>query len=187
MDSRSAVNHENVSNFTFLCLIFVLLFMIMKCIERGASPAIPPGPFPWPVIGNFLQVGENPHIKLFRMARTYGPIMSLSVSARLVVVGSSAMAAMEMLKTNDRVLFRVMDYIIPKGSQVIINTWAMACYPSVGDDPSSFIPDQFLDSSFDFKGNDFEYVPVGSGQRMCPKWPMDARKVPYIVASLMIH
>ncbi|KAL0403116.1 UNVERIFIED_CONTAM: putative (S)-N-methylcoclaurine 3'-hydroxylase isozyme 2 [Sesamum radiatum] len=462
MDSRNAVNHVNVSNLTFLSLIFVLLFMIMKCIARGSSPAIPPGPFPWPVIGNFLQVRENPHIKLSRMARTYGPIMSLRVGAQLVVVGSSVKAAMEILKTHDRVLsgrhlsytqpascpklnqywigfarecndqwkhlrsicraglfsvkaiesqveirernvvnmvkflheregqlvnmsevihnlvfntmynillsrdvvgfgpdgggagpelkeltgqflnllaatnvadlfpilhgldiqgiqkkvrkitekmfvmwqdivrerrdqrrkgFRaqedfldslleiglsdnhinhlllelllagtdtttltiiwaladliknnnarsklrdeltvrigdktiqeseimdlpylqaciresirlhppvpfllprratqsskVMDCIIPKGSRVIINTWAMARDPSVWDDPSSFIPERFLDSSMDFKGNDFEYVPFGSGRRMCPGWPMAARVVPYVVASLI--
>ncbi|KAL0382334.1 UNVERIFIED_CONTAM: putative (S)-N-methylcoclaurine 3'-hydroxylase isozyme 2 [Sesamum calycinum] len=422
MDPRNAViNHENVSNFTFLSLMFVLLFMIMRCIARGASPAIPPGPFPWPVIGNFLQVRENPHIKLSRMARNYGPIMSLRVGARLVVVGSSVKAAVEILKTHDRVLSgrhlsytqpascpkinhywigfarecndqwkhlrsicraglfsvkaierqveireknvvnmvkflneregqlvnmseviynlvfntmynillsrdviwgmqkkvrkitekmfvmwqdivrerrdqrskgvraqedfldslleiglsdnhinylllelllagtdtttltiiwaladliknknalsklrdeltrrigdktiqeselmdlpylqacikesirlhppvpfllprratqssKVMDYIVPKGSRVIINTWAMARDPSIWDAPSSFIPERFLDSSMDFRGNDFEYVPFGSGRRMCPGWPMAARNVPYVVASLI--
>ncbi|KAK4403570.1 putative (S)-N-methylcoclaurine 3'-hydroxylase isozyme 2 [Sesamum angolense] len=125
MDSRNAViNHENVSNFTFLSLMFVLLFMIMRCIARGASPAIPPGPFPWPVIGNFLQVGENPHIKLSRMAGNYGPIMSLRVGARLVVVGSSVKAAVEILKTHDRVLSgRHLSYTQPASCPKINQYW----------------------------------------------------------------
>ncbi|KAI3471106.1 hypothetical protein Pfo_027769 [Paulownia fortunei] len=463
MSSRNVndENSENVISFLFtLSLISVLMFMVMKCIRPRVSPAIPPGPYPWPIIGNLLQIGKNPHIKLASMARTYGPIMSLRLGARLVVVGSSVKAATEILKTHDCVLSarhlsythpasspkvnqyavgfakecndqwkylrnicraglfsakaiqcqvkireknvvnmvkylharegelvnmgvvifnivlntmgnilfsrdvfgfgpdgkgtelmeltrkflnllvtpnmadlfpimhgwdiqgmqkkvrkinqkmftmwqhileerkekrskgigvqedfldslleiglsdnhinhlllelllagtdtttttiiwaltdliknkhamsklrdelankigdqtireseimdlpylqacvkesmrlhppvpfllprraiqacKVMDYIIPEGSQVIINTWAMAHDPSIWDDPSSFKPERFLDSGVDFKGNDFEYVPFGSGRRMCPGLPMAARKVPYVVASLV--
>lgn len=80
---------------------------------------------------------------------------------------------------------KVMDYTIPEGTQVIINTWAMARDPSIWDDPTSFQPKRFLESGRDFKGTDFEFVPFGSGRRMCPGLPMAARKVPLIVASLI--
>ncbi|KAL7108435.1 hypothetical protein ACP275_06G112100 [Erythranthe tilingii] len=80
---------------------------------------------------------------------------------------------------------KVMDYTIPKGTQVMINTWAMSRDPSVWADPTRFDPDRFLDSGVDFKGKDFEYIPFGSGRRMCPGLYMAARNVPYVVACLV--
>ncbi|KAL2550353.1 Cytochrome [Forsythia ovata] len=80
---------------------------------------------------------------------------------------------------------KVMNFTIPKGSQVLVNTWAMGRDPTVWVDSSSFKPERFLDSGLDFKGNDFEFVPFGSGRRMCPGLPIVTRQVPYVVATLM--
>ncbi|PIN11931.1 Cytochrome P450 CYP2 subfamily [Handroanthus impetiginosus] len=393
-----------------LSLISILMFIVIKWIRRRVSLKIPPGPYSWPMIGNFLQIGKDPHIKLTSMARTYGPIMSLKLGSWLVVVGHisythpasspnlnrywvgfakecndqwkylrsicraklfsskvldcqakiretnvikmmnylharegkivnmSEVTSNVVLNTMSEILFsrgifklgpefqrlirkfldllvtpnmadlfpimqgwdiqgmqkkvreinekifkmweqilverrekkrkgiraqvdfldtlldiglgtdmtsttiiwaladliknkhimsklrdeltskigynkiiseyeitnlplhpplplllphkaiktcKVMDYTIPKGSQVIINMWAMAHNSSIWDDPSSFKPERFLDSGVDFKGNDFEYIPFGSGRRMCPGLPMAARKVPYVVACLV--
>ncbi|KAK4487372.1 hypothetical protein RD792_006003 [Penstemon davidsonii] len=79
----------------------------------------------------------------------------------------------------------VMNFTIPKGSQVMVNTWAMANDPSIWDDPSSYRPERFLDSGVDFKGNNFEFVPFGSGRRMCPGLPMAFVQVQYVVACLV--
>ncbi|KAK4493031.1 hypothetical protein RD792_018155 [Penstemon davidsonii] len=79
----------------------------------------------------------------------------------------------------------VMNFTIPKGSQVMVNTWAMANNPSIWDDPSSYRPERFLDSGVDFKGNNFEFVPFGSGRRMCPRLPMAFVQVQYVVACFV--
>ncbi|CAI0403692.1 unnamed protein product [Linum tenue] len=82
---------------------------------------------------------------------------------------------------------QVMNYRIPKDSQVIVNVWAIGRDPSVWEDPLSFRPERFIDGSItaDFKGCDFELLPFGSGRRVCPGLPMAAKQVPLILASLI--
>ncbi|PON46237.1 Cytochrome P [Trema orientale] len=51
--------------------------------------------------------------------------------------------------------------------------------------PLVFKPERFVNSSLDFKGNDFQYFPFGSGRRICPGMPMAARQIALVVASLI--
>ncbi|XP_069155737.1 probable (S)-N-methylcoclaurine 3'-hydroxylase isozyme 2 [Solanum lycopersicum] len=79
-----------------------------------------------------------------------------------------------------------MGYRIPKDTQLMVNMWAIARDPKVWDDPSSFKPERFMNSNMDYKGRYFEYIPFGSGRRMCAGEPLASRFVPLLVAS-MIH
>ncbi|KAH0658397.1 hypothetical protein KY289_027145 [Solanum tuberosum] len=79
----------------------------------------------------------------------------------------------------------VMGYRIPKDTQVMVNMWAIVRDPKVWDDPSSFKPERFMNSKMDYKGRDFEYIPFGSGRRMCAGEPLASRFVPLVVASLV--
>uniref|UniRef100_A0A2N9HUN5 Uncharacterized protein n=1 Tax=Fagus sylvatica TaxID=28930 RepID=A0A2N9HUN5_FAGSY len=80
---------------------------------------------------------------------------------------------------------QVMGYTIPKDSQVLVNMWAIGRDSTIWNDPLSFKPERFLDSSLDFKGNHFDYIPFGAGRRICPGQPLATRQVPFIVASLV--
>ncbi|EEF51100.1 (S)-N-methylcoclaurine 3'-hydroxylase isozyme 1 [Ricinus communis] len=80
---------------------------------------------------------------------------------------------------------QVMNYTIPKNSQVLVNFWAIGRDPKYWKDPLIFKPERFLNSNLDYKGNDFEFIPFGSGRRICPGLPMAAKQVPLIVASLI--
>ncbi|KAF8380318.1 hypothetical protein HHK36_027800 [Tetracentron sinense] len=325
-----------------ILLLLPFLFLIFKHIRKpfpSRFPPLPPGPYPWPIIGNLLHMGKKPHVALAQLGQAHGPLISLRLGTQLLIVGSSPAAATEILKIHDRLLcgrhvphvsyaksldhnhlslgwtfecnerwkflrtlcrtelfapkiidaqtnprekkvkemvgflcskegevvrvrevvfatifnflgnifvsedfitfdggekdgsmsgllrriielwttpnisdlypilggfdlqglnkkamecFRricatcqVMNYTIPKDSQVIVNVWAMGRDPAIWEDPLTFKPERFLNSDLDFKGNDFEFVPFGGGRRICPGLPMAVRQIHLTLASLI--
>ncbi|XP_077243124.1 putative (S)-N-methylcoclaurine 3'-hydroxylase isozyme 2 [Tasmannia lanceolata] len=79
----------------------------------------------------------------------------------------------------------VMNYTIPKGCRIFVNLWAIGRDPKAWKDPLKFLPERFLESSLDYKGNNFDFTPFGAGRRMCPGIPLASRIVQLIVASLI--
>ncbi|XP_073124549.1 labd-13Z-ene-9,15,16-triol synthase, chloroplastic-like [Henckelia pumila] len=77
-------------------------------------------------------------------------------------------------------------YTIPKGSRVFLNVWSIHRDPLVWDNPSEFKPDRFFNGSgnFDFTGNNFQYLPFGSGRRICPGILLAERMVMHLLATL---
>lgn len=79
-------------------------------------------------------------------------------------------------------------YAVPKGCTVIFNVWAIMHDPAAWDKPDKFVPERwFLDraAEMDFRGKNFEFLPFGSGRRVCPGMPMAERVVPFILSSLL--
>ncbi|KAJ0750036.1 putative geraniol 8-hydroxylase [Helianthus annuus] len=79
------------------------------------------------------------------------------------------------------------DYIVPKNIQILVNVWAMARDPMYWENPLSFMPERFLKSEVDYKGQHFQFLPFGSGRRMCPGIPLAHRVVSLMVASFVYH
>lgn len=97
----------------FFFFLPLLYFISKKFKSSAASQSIPPGPTPWPILGNIdHMVGKLPHVSLSNLARIYGPLMSLRLGTQYVIVGSSPAAAIEILKTKDRILSA---RYVPKG------------------------------------------------------------------------
>ena len=46
-----------------------------------------------------------------------------------------------------------------------------------------FTPERFLNSTVDFLGNHFEFIPFGAGRRICPGLPMAAIVIPLLLVS----
>ncbi|KAJ9546257.1 hypothetical protein OSB04_025964 [Centaurea solstitialis] len=91
--------------FILILLPLPLLYFFFRLITNSSKrPPLPPGPYPWPIVGNLFQIRNNAHIRLSEMAQLYGPLMSLRLGQRTVIVGSTSAAAQELLKTHDQVL-----------------------------------------------------------------------------------
>lgn len=78
-------------------------------------------------------------------------------------------------------------YTIPKGSTVFMNAWAIHRDPSLWDNPLEFRPQRFLDpnNKYDYLGNKFQYVPFGSGRRICAGLPLAERMLTFELASFL--
>jgi hypothetical protein len=105
MDQTSLTKVLNLLAPPFL-LLLPLVFFILKCVSSPSSKnqSLPPGPKPWPIIGNILHLGKKPHISTANFAKTHGPLISLKLGKQLLIVGSSKRAATEILKSHDRLL-----------------------------------------------------------------------------------
>ncbi|XP_004235548.1 trimethyltridecatetraene synthase [Solanum lycopersicum] len=82
----------------FLATLF-LLFLSKFLRKRKLN--LPPGPKPWPIIGNLNLMGSLPHRSIHDLSVKYGPIMQLQFGSFPVVVGSSVEMAKIFLKTMD--------------------------------------------------------------------------------------
>ncbi|XP_022159319.1 probable (S)-N-methylcoclaurine 3'-hydroxylase isozyme 2 [Momordica charantia] len=89
-----------------ILLLLASLFITLKYFRSPSSKQtkLPPGPKPWPILGNLLQIGEDAHASMTRFAQAYGPLISLRLGGQLLVVASSPDAAAVVLKTQDRLL-----------------------------------------------------------------------------------
>ncbi|KAH9713627.1 hypothetical protein WN944_021806 [Citrus x changshan-huyou] len=78
-----------------------LALVLLSLRLRRRKLNLPPGPKPWPIIGNLHLIGSLPHRSLHALSEKYGPIMQLKFGSFPVVVGSSAEMAKVILKTQD--------------------------------------------------------------------------------------
>ncbi|KAL3357074.1 hypothetical protein AABB24_017649 [Solanum stoloniferum] len=78
-------------------------------------------------------------------------------------------------------------YTIPLKTRVLVNVYAMGRDPKYWEDAERFIPERFEQSSMDFMGNNFEYLPFGAGRRICPGITFGLINVYLPLANLLYH
>ncbi|XP_057793710.1 trimethyltridecatetraene synthase-like [Salvia miltiorrhiza] len=74
---------------------------ISKIVFKTDQKLGPPGPKPWPIIGNLNLLGSIPHQSLHHLSQKYGEIMLLKLGKFPVVVASSPKMAEQFLKVHD--------------------------------------------------------------------------------------
>ncbi|KAL7165238.1 hypothetical protein ACSBR2_041010 [Camellia fascicularis] len=82
---------------------------------------------------------------------------------------------------------KLCDFQIPKNTQILVNVWAIARNPAYWENPTQFMPEWFLGSNMEYRGQHFAFLPFGSGRRMCPALPVAQRVVSLMLASLVYH
>ncbi|XP_043687330.1 flavonoid 3',5'-hydroxylase 2-like [Telopea speciosissima] len=78
-------------------------------------------------------------------------------------------------------------YTIPKDTNVFLNVWKMHRDPEVWESPLEFLPERFSSDSngYDYNGNNFSFLPFGSGRRICTGIPLVEKMSTYVLASLL--
>nr|ACG32513.1 cytochrome P450 CYP71C3v3 [Zea mays] len=82
-------------------------------------------------------------------------------------------------------------YHIPANTRVLVNGWAIGRDPAVWEKPEEFMPERFMrdgwDKSNSYSGQDFRYLPFGSGRRICPGANFALATMEIMLANLMYH
>uniref|UniRef100_A0A7N2LTD1 Cytochrome P450 n=1 Tax=Quercus lobata TaxID=97700 RepID=A0A7N2LTD1_QUELO len=89
----------------YLVLLLILPFVwafIRVVSPNQSSQTLPPGPHPFPIIGNILELGKLPHQAIAKLSKTYGPLMTLKLGSITTIVISSPNMAKEALQKNDQ-------------------------------------------------------------------------------------
>ena len=83
---------------------------------------------------------------------------------------------------------KMLGYHIPKETQILVNVWAIGRDPKTWENPLEFKPERFLEPNMDmvdYKGHHYEFIPFGSGRRMCPAVPLASRLLSMALGSLL--
>lgn len=87
-----------------LTVVFAALFARYLLSATVGRRKLPPGPTPWPILGNIAALGGLPHQSLEKLARQYGSLMYLSLGYVPCIVISSAEVARELFKNVDIII-----------------------------------------------------------------------------------
>jgi cytochrome P450 len=78
-------------------------------------------------------------------------------------------------------------YTIPAKSRVIINAFAIGRDPKYWDDAEEFKPERFEEGTIDFMGSSYEFLPFGSGRRMCPGFNYGLASMELALVAMLYH
>lgn len=81
----------------------------------------------------------------------------------------------------------VAGFHVPAGTRLMVNLWKLQRDPRVWSHASEFQPERFLTDHVhvDVRGQSFEYIPFGTGRRMCPGVSFGLQVVQLILARLL--
>ncbi|KAJ3704710.1 hypothetical protein LUZ61_008415 [Rhynchospora tenuis] len=88
----------------WLIPITLLFLHFLSTFTKKKLKILPPGPTPLPIVGNLFSMVDLPHIIFAKLAKTYGPVISLKMGANTFIVLSSPDLAREAFQTKDKSL-----------------------------------------------------------------------------------
>ncbi|EOX91575.1 Cytochrome P450, family 81, subfamily H, polypeptide 1, putative [Theobroma cacao] len=109
-------------------LLSALFLLLASKLTRSRHKSLPPSPFALPVLGHLHLLKEPLHRTLSNLSQKYGPIFSLRVGFRLLVVVSSPSAVQECFTKNDIVLANRPRFVMGKYVGYDYTTLGLAPY-----------------------------------------------------------
>ncbi|CAH1454298.1 unnamed protein product [Lactuca virosa] len=82
----------------------ITLIIIIFSLHRRLGQNLPPGPRPWPIVGNMYQIRPNDFRLLAKWSHIYGPITSFQIGSSICISVSNPHLAKEVLKNHDQQL-----------------------------------------------------------------------------------
>ena len=106
-------------------LILGVILVTLVINHFTANENLPPGPFPFPIIGNAHKlVGDSRHVNLRELEKQYGKVFRLYLGSKLVVFVSGGNALKEVLVTKSTEFAgrpsQHTTYIFSKGRAIIL-------------------------------------------------------------------
>ncbi|KAH6775168.1 hypothetical protein C2S52_012729 [Perilla frutescens var. hirtella] len=86
-----------------LAAVSALAFISKTIFKQKPQKNLPPGPNPWPIIGNLNLIAFDPRRSVQSLCQKYGDIMLLKFGKFPVVIASSSEMARQFLKVHDAV------------------------------------------------------------------------------------
>ncbi|KAI0174355.1 putative cytochrome P450 [Pestalotiopsis sp. NC0098] len=89
----------NGTSYSSYCLVVLAVVILWRLNQVGRRPRdYPPGPPTLPILGNLLQIPqEKRHLQFEKWAREYGPIYSLMLGTKVMIVLSSDLAIKDLI------------------------------------------------------------------------------------------
>ncbi|XVE74920.1 hypothetical protein DITRI_Ditri12bG0057300 [Diplodiscus trichospermus] len=81
--------------------------------------------------------------------------------------------------------FRIDGHDIQPKTLILVNVWAIGRDPKYWKNAEDFFPERFSDSSINFRGQHYEFLPSGGGRRSCPGMNLATRIVELALANLL--
>uniref|UniRef100_A0ACD5YAQ6 Uncharacterized protein n=1 Tax=Avena sativa TaxID=4498 RepID=A0ACD5YAQ6_AVESA len=81
----------------------------------------------------------------------------------------------------------IMGYDMLKGTNVLVNIFAISRDPRSWENPEEFEPERFENNTMDYYGTYFELIPFGAGRRQCPGMLFSTSTVHITLANLLYH
>ncbi|KAF3677899.1 Cytochrome [Capsicum annuum] len=78
-------------------------------------------------------------------------------------------------------------YEIQANTRLMVNAWAICRDPKYWENAECFEPERHRNSTLDFKGNNFEFIPFGAGRRACPGILFGISNLELPLAQLLFH
>ncbi|KAM7274938.1 hypothetical protein ACFE04_016804 [Oxalis oulophora] len=126
-------------------------------------------------IGNKLSIDKNDIVSMVYLKCVIKETLRLHPAAPLIAPRESPSTS----------AVKLSGYYIPPKTKVYINAWAIQMDPKLWPEPYKFKPERFLDRNVDFTGNDFTFLPFGSGRRGCPGIQFGMVQVEIALANLL--
>ncbi|KAL4566267.1 hypothetical protein LXL04_030380 [Taraxacum kok-saghyz] len=74
-------------------------------------------------------------------------------------------------------------FVVPAGTMLLVNLWAMQNDPKLWEEPGEFKPERFVD--VDGQRDGFRFMPFGSGRRSCPGEGLAMRMIGLTMGTLL--